>query len=109
MKKNILATFAIFCVSLVGLTLLSGTARAQSATKTTVVTVTNTTCNPVPVTGGVAITNTPTVQLDQSANTVKIDPNSNVCTTCSAKRGADWSSGTVYVFAKARLDRSAPR
>jgi hypothetical protein len=41
------------------------------------VTVTNTTANPVPVTGGVEVTNTPTVKFDSSANTVKIDPNIN--------------------------------
>lgn len=78
MKKNILTAFAIFCGLLAGLTLLHVSVIAQSGTKTTAVVVTNTTANPVPVAGGVTVTNAPTVQLDQSANTVKIDPNSNV-------------------------------
>lgn len=65
------------------------------AQKAAPVNVTNTTANPVPVSGGVAVTNTPTVdarqsgawnvgitgtptvQLDPTANTVKLDSNAN--------------------------------
>jgi len=84
---------AIICaVFFVALALLQTSADAQSGTKSAPVTVTNTTANPVPVTGGVAITNTPSVDARQSGTwnvgiagrpTVGIDPGQNTVTATS--------------------------
>jgi hypothetical protein len=81
MKSIKLTAFAIFFGTLFTLTrtgqAVQAQAQTQTSTKTTPVTVTNTTANPIPVTGGVSVTNVPTVKLDSSANTVKLDFENN--------------------------------
>jgi len=85
-------TFVTICIGII----ISLASLQVAAQKGPTVTVDNTPANPVPVTGGVAITNaptvdarqsgtwnvgitgTPTVQLDSTANTVKIDPTANI-------------------------------
>jgi hypothetical protein len=85
---RILAIVAIFG----GLTLLQTVAPAQRPASP--VEVTNTTANPVPVTGGVAITNSPTVDARQSGQwnvgisgtpTVQLDPAANIVRVARAK------------------------
>ena len=74
MNYNSLRTLVITCgMFLVGLA-LQNTAQAQGGggTRELPVVVTNTTANPVPVAGGLAITNTPTVKLDPNENAVRI-------------------------------------
>jgi hypothetical protein len=83
-RTKSLSNLAIICgAAMVGLALLHTTAVAQKAAP---VIVTNTSSNPVPVTGGVSVTNTPTVDSRQSGSwsvgidgtpTVGIDPTAN--------------------------------
>lgn len=70
-------TTNIFKLSLTILFCLVLGQAAALAQKSSNVTVTNTTSNPVPVSGGVAVTSMPGVQIDPSSNTVKLDPNAN--------------------------------
>jgi len=72
---------------------------AASAQKTAAVTVTNTDANPVPVRGGVSVTNTPTVDARQSGDwavgisgtpTVKLDPSAVV--SIANEPGRQWTS-----------------
>jgi hypothetical protein len=64
MNNERTAKFTIFCVTLFfSATVLQITASAQKGAP---VIVTNTDANPVPVTGGVAVTNSPTVKVDSS-------------------------------------------
>ena len=64
MKHKKLTTFVITCGLIIMGLALQSTARAQSGARELPVVVTNTTDNPVPVAGGVAVTNSPTVKLD---------------------------------------------
>lgn len=70
LKKSLVSGLAMLIVLLLG----QATIRAQ---KTSNVTVTNSPSNPVPVSGSVAVTGIPGIQIDPSSNTVKLDPNAN--------------------------------
>lgn len=70
MKTLVLNAFVMFALFLS----CARSTVAQPAPKGAPVVVQNTTTNPVPVTGGVTVTNTPTVQIDPNANVVKLDP-----------------------------------
>lgn len=59
----------VLAALLVGAAVFTTTADAQ---KSAPVAVTNTTANPVPVTGSVSVTNSPTVRIDQQTNTVRV-------------------------------------
>ena len=90
MKMKGSKAFTIICTGFfVGLIVLQTSVSAQQGSKSAPVTVTNTTANPVPVGGGVSITNTPTVDARQSGTwnvgiagkpTVGIDPGQNTVT-----------------------------
>jgi hypothetical protein len=80
MDHNRLRTFIIACGLLItGSAVQSPTlAQGGGGTREQPVVVTNTTANPVPVAGGVSITNTPTVKLDPNENIVRIGRSTTV-------------------------------
>ena len=119
MKHNIFGMFSIIAGILI--LCLQGTTIAQKATGTAPVTVTNTTANPVPVTGTVAatitgtveVTNTPTVNAKQSGNwsvdilgtpTVKVAPAGGVFTG----KYQYWTDSVADVRVFSKSDDEAP-
>jgi len=95
MNRRIPGSVAIYCVTFIGLLLLPCTVLAQTSAKTSPVIVTNTTANPVPITGRVDV-GTPTVKLDPDNNTVRLDPSA----TRIDFRGVahNWAIGQTYVL-----------
>ena len=111
--KRLIRTFIVSAAVIVAVTQLQNAVSAQDVPRETKpVVVVNTPDNPVPVTGSVQVTNTPTVEARQSGPwnvalegtpTFKIDPNNNTVRMDPSVRAIDfhgfshnWGQGQIY-------------